>query len=338
VARLDQPLALTARPGTGLLYVAEKGGRVRVLDGDPAPLLDISGFVSAGNEQGLLGLAFSPDGVFLYLNYTDTSGDTRVDEFAMGAGPRDIDFGSWRNVLSEDQPASNHNGGNILFGPDGLLWIGLGDGGGSGDRFGNAQNTDTILGDILRINPRPAGAGPYTIPADNPFAHGGGRPEIAVIGVRNPWRFSFDRATGDLWIGDVGQNSIEEIDVLRAGQILGANLGWPYFEGTRQFSNQSPPPWLVPPIFEYGRGQGQSVAGGYVYRGQANPAMGGVYVFADTYRGVLQLLAPNADGSVSHRDTGIGVPGRTVASFGEDAAGELYVLSLAGGVYRLDPA
>jgi glucose/arabinose dehydrogenase len=338
VARLDQPLAMAMRTGVGPPYIAEKGGRVRLLDGGTAPVLDISRDITTGNEQGLLGMTFSPDGRYLYVAYTDGGGDERLDEFTMGTGPRDIDLGSRRNLVTQDDPAPNHNGGNIVFGPDGLLWWGLGDGGGSGDRFGNAQNVQTILGDIVRIRPRPSGADPYGTPPDNPFANGGGRPEIAVSGVRNPWRFSFDRKTGDLWIGDVGQNRLEEISVLPAGRILGANLGWPYFEGRQRFNNASPPAGLTPPIFDYGRGEGQSVAGGYVYRGDKNPTMRGAYVFADTYTGVLRLLALHPDGDVDHRDTGIKVPGALVASFGEDAAGELYVMSLAGGVYRLDPA
>jgi glucose/arabinose dehydrogenase len=338
VARLDQPLALAVRAGTQPLYVAEKRGRVRVLDDEPAAILDITREVATGNEQGLLGIAFSPDGAFLYVSYTNTEGDTRLDEFAMGAGARDIDLGSRRNVLAQDQPAGNHNGCNILFGPDGLLWFGLGDGGGGGDQFGNAQNFDTILGDIIRINPRPSGSAAYSTPPDNPFADGGGRREIALSGVRNPWRFSFDRATGDLWIGDVGQNAFEEVNRLPAGQILGANLGWPFLEGTHSFNDRTPPAGVAGPVHEYGRGDGRSVAGGFVYRGTRVPALRGAYVFADTYEGRLQLLAVHPDGTVDHRDTGIEVAGGLVSSFGEDAAGELYVMSLAGGMYRIDPA
>jgi glucose/arabinose dehydrogenase len=337
IADLDQPVAMAVRPGYPNLYVAEKSGRVRLLDGDPAALVDLSGDLSTGGEQGLLGIAFSPDGGFLYTSYTNRSGDTRLDEWAMGSGARAIDPSTRRQVLALDQPAANHNGGTILFGPDGHLWFGLGDGGGSGDRYGNAQNRDTLLGAILRIDPRPSAGNAYSSPGDNPYANGGGRPEIALIGVRNPWKFSFDRATGDLWIGDVGQDTIEEIDRLTAGTILGANLGWPYLEGTRSYSGKQAPSGLVGPVHVYGRDNGRSVVGGSVYRGSSIPAMAGVYLYADTYMSNIRLLAVR-DNRVDTLDSGVAVPGGTIASFGEDAAGELYVLSLSGGVFRLDPA
>jgi glucose/arabinose dehydrogenase len=336
IADLEQPVALAARPGHPELYVAEKTGRVRVLDGNAAPLVDIHSEVSTGNEQGLLGLAFSPDGAYLYLSYTDTKGDTRLDEWAVGAGARDLVAGSRRNVLAVDQPAPNHNGGTILFGPDGHLWFGLGDGGGEGDPFGNGQNTGSLLGTMLRIDPRPAGSAAYSSPADNPYAAGGGRPEIAVIGVRNPWKFSFDRATGDLWIGDVGQDRYEEIDRLPAGHLLGANLGWPFMEATHPYKGTAPA-GLVGPVQEYSHQVGQAVVGGYVYRGSANPSMVGAYLFADTYKGNIQLLTVSQAGR-SSRDSGVAVPGGMPVSFGQDDAGELYVLSLSGGVFRLDPA
>jgi glucose/arabinose dehydrogenase len=336
VARLDQPIAMAVRPGHAPLYVAERDGRVAVLDGRPERLIDISSDVSSGGERGLLGMAFSPDGARLYLSYTNRSGDSRLVEWTMGADARSIDLGSRREVLAVEQPASNHNGGGILFGPDGLLWYGLGDGGGSGDRFGNAQNLGTILGSILRIDPASRGGAPYTSPAGNPFGATGGRAEIAVYGVRNPWRFSFDRATGDLWVGDVGQNRLEEVDRLPAGRILGANLGWPIREGTRPYDGSAAPPGLVDPVWEYGRTDGQSVVGGYVYRGRAVPALAGAYVFTDTYVPTIRLLAVDPDGGVRHLATGVTVPGGMPASFGEDAAGELYVLSLAGGVYRIE--
>jgi glucose/arabinose dehydrogenase len=337
VAALDQPVALTTRPGHAELYVAEKTGRVRVLDDPAAPVLDIHSQVSSGTEQGLLGIAFSPDGAYLYLSYTNTSGDTRLDEWAFGAGPRDVDTASRRQVLAVDQPAPNHNGGTIMFGPDGRLWFGLGDGGGAGDTFGNAQNTGTLLGAVLRIDPRPSGSSPYASPPDNPYAGGGGRPEIAIIGVRNPWKFSFDRATGDLWIGDVGQDAYEEIDRLAAGQILGANLGWPFMEGSHAYNRKTPPDGLVGPIYDYGHGDGQSVVGGYVYRGSAVPSLVGAYLFADTYRADVRILAVD-DAGVQVRDSGVAVPGGMPVSFGQDAAGELYVLSLGGGVFRIDAA
>jgi glucose/arabinose dehydrogenase len=336
IATLDKPVAMAVRPGYQHLYVAEKTGRIQVLDGQPGAIVDLSSEVSSGSEQGLLGLAFSPDGKFLYADYTDRAGDTRLVEWTMGDGLRAVDPASRREVLFVDQPASNHNGGTLAFGPDGYLWFGLGDGGGSGNQYGNAQNTNTLLGDLLRIDPRPAGADPYSSPPDNPFASQGGRQELAVIGVRNPWKFSFDRATGDLWIGDVGQNAYEEIDYLPAGGILGANLGWPYLEGTHTYSGTAPA-GLTAPIYDYGRGSGQSVVGGYVYRGASIPALVGGYVFADTYASDIRLLNPAPSG-LDVRSSGVTVPGGTIVSFGEDTAGELYVMSLNGGVFRLDPA
>jgi glucose/arabinose dehydrogenase len=336
VATLDQPVAMASRPGHIELYVAEKGGRVRVLDGGSAALIDIHGDVSTGNEQGLLGLAFSPDGAFLYASYTNPSGDTRIDEWAMGAGARDIDLGSRRQVFALDQPAANHNGGNILFGPDGHLWFGLGDGGGSGDPYGNSQDPGKLLGTFLRIDPRPSGQAAYTSPADNPFAASGGRAEVAILGLRNPWRFSFDRATGDLWIGDVGQDKYEEVDRLPAGHILGANLGWPYMEGTHPFKGGAPD-GIVGPVTDYGRGDGQSVIGGFVYRGAAIPSLAGVYLFADAYKSGIRLLALR-DSGAEVRESGVVVPDGMPVSFGQDNQGELYVLSLNGGVFRLEAA
>ena len=215
VVNLDQPVAMAIRRGDPTLYFAEKVGRVVVLpegSEEPEILLDLTSEVSTGGEQGLLGLAFSPDGEFLYVNFTDTAGDTRVVEFAFG--DRGVNESSRREVLFVDQPYSNHNGGNLAFGPDGYLYIGLGDGGSAGDPQGNAQDLGTLLGKMLRIHPRPSGDDPYGVPADNPFHdRPGARPEIWAYGLRNPWRYSFDRATGDLWIGDVGQSDWEEIDV-----------------------------------------------------------------------------------------------------------------------------
>ena len=221
VATLEQPLALAVRKGDDAIYVAEKTGRVVALRGrdEPEVVLDLRAEVSLGGEQGLLGLAFSPDGRFLYVNFTDTVGHTHVTEFGFADGTADL--GSRREVLFVEQPFSNHNGGNLVFGPDGYLYVGLGDGGSAGDPMGNAQSLDTLLGKMLRISPRPSGGRPYGIPSDNPFVgREGARPEIWAFGLRNPWRYSFDRKTGDLWIGDVGQNAREEIDVLPAGCSL----------------------------------------------------------------------------------------------------------------------
>jgi glucose/arabinose dehydrogenase len=315
VGTFDQPVAMAWCPGRAQPYVAEKTGRVRTLDGKV--VLDLSGQVSDGNEQGLLGVACPTDARHLYVDYTDRDGDEQLDEYPLGGDV--ADRAGRRNLVAIDDPAPNHNGGGLAFGPDGKLWYGLGDGGGANDQFDNAQRTTDLLGDMLRIDPTSQG-----------------RPEVVVIGLRNPWRWSFDTATGDLWIGDVGQNAIEEIDRLTPDQIEGANLGWPAFEGSKRFRKDvAAPAGAIGPVFEYGHDEGQAVVGGYVYRGTKVPAMVGAYVFADTYQGVLRLLSL-ADAKVDHRELQA-VPGKLISSFAQDPAGELYVLSLAGGIYRLDP-
>jgi glucose/arabinose dehydrogenase len=344
LAELEAPTALATRPGDPTLYVTEKPGRVRTVSGgalDPTPVLDIDEEVGDdGNEQGLLGMAFSPDGSRLYLDFTDNSGDTKVVEYTVADGA--IDAGSARELLTIEQPQPNHNGGSLAFGPDGLLYIGSGDGGGAGDSGpghadgGNGQSTDTLLGKLLRIDPTPSDDAPYTIPADNPFADGGGRPEIFAIGLRNPWRFSFDRSTGDLWIGDVGQDEWEEIDFVPAGGGAGDNFGWNRLEGSHGFSGDAPEP-TTPPIYEYshsGTG-GCSVTGGYVYRGSAIPALTGAYLFADYCTGRLQGLTQSGGAATAERFLDVNAP--SVAAFGEDGSGELYVLSESDGLFMIKP-
>lgn len=321
IARLDEPLDLATREGHPGLFIAEKGGRIRyVAEPGAAPdeVLDISDDVSNGGEQGLLGITFSPDGSKLYVHYTNRDGDTRVDELAMGSDTRSVDTATRRTVLEAEQPYANHNGGRLTFGPDGLLYLGLGDGGAGGDPESNGQDPDALLGKILRFDPA------------------GGEPERWAIGLRNPWRFSFDRQTDDVWVGDVGQSAWEEIDLIAAGTPAGVNLGWNRFEGTHPYEGDDDRTGLLFPVHEYGRDDGQSVVGGFVYRG-GDAAWHGVYFFADTYVGVLRVLRQTGD-DVEHRDLGVEVPGGLVSSFGEDADGELYVLSLDGGVFRLDPA
>jgi glucose/arabinose dehydrogenase len=335
VATLEQPLALAIRTGDPTIYVAEKTGRVMAIrDGrvDPTPVLDLSTEVSLGGEQGLLGLAFSPDGRFLYVNYTDVQGDTRIVEYAM-RGDRAV-ASSRRQLLFVDQPYDNHNGGHLLFGPDGYLYIGLGDGGSGGDPQGNGQSLGTLLGKMLRIDPRPDGDRPYSIPADNPFVdRAGARPEIWAYGLRNPWRYSFDRATGDLWIADVGQSAWEEIDRHPAEAPAGTNYGWNLLEGSHRYAGDAPE-GAIPPVYEYAHAAGGCVViGGAVYRGTAIPALAGAYLFADFCRGELEAIRLGADGDVEHAMLGPTVP--DVSSFGEDADGEIYVLSLDGAVYRL---
>jgi len=333
VATLSQPLALAVRSGDPELYVAQKGGQVRTLGG--AMVLDLGGQVSTGAEQGLLGLVFSPDGSRLYINYTDRAGDTHVVEYAFAGGRADP--GTARELLFVDQPFPNHNGGHLVFGPDGRLWIGLGDGGSRNDPRNNAQSLGTILGKMLRIDPRPSGDLPYTVPPDNPFVgRSGARGEIWSLGLRNPWRYSFDRSTGDLWIADVGQNAREEVNFTPASSRGGENYGWARLEGTRPVSG-SPPPEAVAPIVEYDlEGDNCAVTGGYVYRGSRIPDLVGAYLYADFCAGEIQAVRQAGGRAQGQRSLHVTVP--NLSSFGEDAAGELYALSLGGGVFRIDPA
>lgn len=339
IAVLEQPVALAVRPDDEALYFAEKVGRVVALreeGADPDVILDITGEVSQGSEQGLLGLVFSPDGRFLYVNYTDVQGHTHVTEFGtLGDG---LDLDSRRDVLFVQQPFSNHNGGNLAFGPDGYLYVGLGDGGSGGDPNGNGQSLETLLGKMLRISPRPSDGDPYGIPSDNPFVgQDGARAEIWAYGLRNPWRYSFDRQTGDLWIGDVGQSEWEEIDVEPAGSTGGFNFGWNLFEGTLPYEGGSDDDQTVSPVYEYPNGSGGcAVTGGYVYRGAEIPELVGAYVFGDFCRGSLEAFVLRDGEAAQQRPLGQVVEG--LASFGEDANGELYALSLAGPVYRIVPA
>ncbi len=346
------PIALAHRAGRDSLYLATKTGSVHeiVVDGDEADVvrtvLDLEGQVSGRNEQGLLGLAFSPDGDTLYVNYTDLDGDTVVgaQTFATPGGDELTDDDTVVPILRIDQPRANHNGGGLAFGPDGHLYVSVGDGGGAGDPFDVGQDPSSVLGTMLRIAPQPLGSDvAYAVPADNPFVEGGGAPEVFVWGARNPWRFSFDRLTGDLWIADVGQNRLEEVDVLYAadGGGNGANLGWPAVEGTAPFNGAGPPQEnYVGPIHEYGRGDGCSVTGGFVYRGRAIPELFGQYVFGDYCTSRLWGFASSrSQGALGRYDIGGGsLPGETLASFGEGPDGELYVLSFEGRLYRIDPA
>ena len=345
VAEIAAPIALVARPGTDQRYVATLTGQLWLLDpsdASAAPQLvaDIGTRISQGCENGLLGMAFAPDGSQLYLSYTDTARNSRIAVVPMEGEIPQTD--RRRVLLALDQPACNHNGGHLIIGPDGQLWIGFGDGGGADDIFGQGQDRETLLGTIVRIDPNPASGKGYEIGDGNPFATSGGAPEVWAYGARNPWRFSFDRNSGDLWIGDVGQNRVEEIHVLPAedGWSPGANLGWPLFEGNDQFSDNGSstdtPGDLVFPVYTYTHDEGCSVTGGYVYRGSAIGALWGTYVFGDYCTGAVWGLVRGPDGEPERIDLGVSVPRNTLVSFGEAADGELYVLSAAGTVYRLE--
>jgi glucose/arabinose dehydrogenase len=334
--------------GSGRLFVVEQGGLVRILrDGgiEPEPFLDMAPFIADGNmEQGLLGLAFDPDFARngrLYVGYTAATsatgggvGDDTIARLTVSKNdPDKADPASLEILIAVEDPYGNHNGGEVMFGPDGYLYGGFGDGGAAGDPEGNGQNPRTLLGSIVRIDV--SGETGYTIPADNPFADGNkGRPEIWVYGLRNPWRFSFDRGTGDLWIGDVGQDWIEEIDYLPAGSPGGANLGWRTMEGSSCYEeDECDPTASVLPIAEYTHEEGCSITGGYVSRGAALPDIAGVYVFADFCFGTVWGLGQSADGEWVRSDpvqTGL-----NITSFAEDAEGNLYLTATDGALYRL---
>jgi glucose/arabinose dehydrogenase len=342
VAAADTPMALVARTGTDTLYLAEREGRVRPLTGGSLgePILDISDEVVTSVEQGLLDIEFSADGATLYLHYSVApDGDTRVISYPVNDDV--VDTGGRRELLAVEQPFDNHNGGDIEIGPDGYLYVALGDGGGGGDPEANGQDTQALLGKILRIDPAATTGDDYGIPADNPFADGAaGAPEVWVYGARNPWRIDFDEATGDLWVADVGQNAFEEIDLLPAadGAGRGANLGWNEMEGAHPFEGGTNPDGAVLPVFEYDRSEGGcSVTGGVVYRGSAIPALDGAYLFTDYCDGRLRAIRAAGGETVDER-TFDDVSGNSLVSFGTDAAGEVYVLSLDGAIYRLDPA
>jgi glucose/arabinose dehydrogenase len=344
VAALSQPTALATRPGDDSLYVTEKGGRVRrvaggqggmpSLEGDP--VLDLSAQVTRGFEQGLLGLVFSPDGSKLYVDYTDRSGDTQVVEYPFADGRADA--ARRRVVLSVDQPYANHNGGEVTFGPDGKLYVGLGDGGSEYDPDRRGQDLGTLLAKILRVDPQPSGGLGYSVPADNPFVNrAGARPETWVWGLRNPWRFSWDRQSGDVWIADVGQDRWEEIDFLPAGTAAGANLGWSLMDSTHPFHGTNPPGGVLP-ITEYTHDDGScSVAGGYVYRGDRIPALRGAYLYGDYCSGKVWALAQSGGRVAGQRQLDLGRSIGSVLSFGEDAAGELYLLT-GDALFRIQPA
>jgi glucose/arabinose dehydrogenase len=345
-AVLSSPVFLTAPTGdVGRLFIVEQGGLIRILnslDGTPraTPFLDVSGLVVTGGEQGLLGMAFDPNyaanGRF-YIHYTNTAGDIVLARYGVSSNPDIANAGAQAILKTIAHPTNqNHNGGMLAFGPDGCLYAGIGDGGGIGDPNGNAQNTNSLLGKILRLDPDTGSA----CGTDNPFANGtGGAPEVWSFGLRNPWRFSFDRSTGVLYIGDVGQNQREEVDAVvgpNAGR--GVNFGWNIMEG---FACFNPPSGcnssgLTPPILDYSHEAGAcSVTGGYVYRGTLNPAVNGSYFYADYCAGFVRSFQLQGERPSSQNTWPLLSPGGQITSFGEDARGELYILTQAGGLSRI---
>ncbi len=355
ISGLTQPVFLThAGDGSQRLFVVERPGRIWLFGpelGSPTLFLDIRERVgSRAPEQGLLGLAFPPNfsqtGHF-FVNYTDRQGDTHIARFTVSrADPNQADPASEFPVLGLDQPAANHNGGMLAFGPDGMLYVGTGDGGAANDKFGNGQNPATLLGKMLRLDVTSDPRQPYTVPADNPWvtATWNGqevRDEIWALGLRNPWRYSFDRRTGDLWIGDVGQTAWEEIDYVNwASQSRGGlNFGWPIMEGNHCFQRADcDPSGLALPVAEYGHQEGNcSVTGGYVYRGAAYPVLDGVYFYGDFCSGFLWALWRDETGAFQSQR--VLATGLSISSFGEDEQGELYLLDYGGGaVYQLQAA
>ncbi len=357
---LVQAVALRhAGDGSGRLFVVEKPGRIWVWDGSSTPptmslFLGLTNRIVQGPEQGLLGLEFHPDYTendYLYVNYTESEPDpapdcgqaqgswnTAIERYRVSADPDLADPDSALRVLTVNQDFANHNGGNLLFGPDGHLYVGMGDGGSGGDPCDRAQDPGSLLGKMLRLDvdgddfPDPGRN--YAIPPDNPFVGAAGRDEIWAYGLRNPWRWSFDRVTGDLFLGDVGQNAVEEIDLQPASSGGGENFGWDCKEGSSPFPGGSTCTGsVVDPILEYGHALGCAVTGGYRYRGHRIVGFQGTYVYADYCTGRIWLGTEDAMGGWSSSEWPDAPPGLNVTSFGEDEAGELYVVDL-NAVYR----
>jgi glucose/arabinose dehydrogenase len=342
----DNPLEIThAGDGSDRLFVVEQGGYIHIIENGSVlsqPFLDIHNLVTAGGEQGLLGLAFHPEYAtngYFFVNYT-RSGDgwTVIARYEVSAGnPDRADINSAEIILTIPQPDSNHNGGKVAFGPDGYLYIGMGDGGGAGDTYDNGQNPNTLLGTILRLDID--NGLPYSIPDDNPFVGGGGHPAVWAYGLRNPWRFSFDRLTGDLFTGDVGQGAREEINYQPANATPPLNYGWPCREGFRTYTTDSPCDdqdlldSLTPPILDYPRTDGRSVTGGFVYRGPTFPDFYGRYFYADFASGRIWSVGMAAGGDWSAPDLELDTP-FMISTFGEDEQGELYIADHSGGTIR----
>jgi glucose/arabinose dehydrogenase len=338
VGGLDSPIHLTAPADDPRLFVVEQPGRIRIVRNGSLvaePFLDITDRVTAGGERGLFSVAFDPDYAdtgYFWVNYTDNDGDTRVERYQVTTDPDVADPESAVLVLAVEQPASNHNGGQLAFGPDGMLYVGMGDGGGTGGD--HPQSVATLLGALLRLD---VSVTPYAIPADNPFVGvTDARGEIWAIGLRNPWRFSFDHTAGRLYVADVGQNEWEEINAVSADEP-GVNYGWKIMEGRHCYAADTcDQDGLTLPVHEYAHAEGCSITGGYAYRGTSLSGLAGHYFYSDYCTGFVRSFRLAGGTATDHEEWSVGDLGQ-VLSFGEDAAGELYVLSRNGSVYRLDP-
>lgn len=347
IVELDQPVGIADRSGSIDLWVAQRPGLVTRVERtvstrlvetirvDSTPVLDLSAEVSTDGENGLLNLAFSADGRSLYVFFTDLANDIVVSSFSMTSRGR-ADPDSRRDLLRIPRSGTKQAGGGLAVGPDGYLYIGLGDGGGAGDPDNNAQNLSSLLGSVLRIDPTPDAEAPYLTPANNPFADS---PETWLYGVRNPWRLSFDAQSGDLWLADVGEDTSEEVNLLSAtaGGGSGANLGWNIFEGDTSYEGGAPPADYQAPYIAYAHEDGRcSVTGGAVYRGETLASLSGVYVFADYCSGEIFGLQPTEAGPV-FRALGVNGGSNSIVSFNYHDAGELYLVSAAGQISRLQP-
>ncbi len=343
VQGLSQPTGLfNAGDGSGRLFIIEQAGLILVMKGEtinPTPFLNLTEKVNCCGERGLLGLVFHPrfaENGYFYVDYTEKVGTqlfTVVARYKVSASnPDEADPASEVRILHIEQPFLNHKGGQLAFGPDGYLYIGMGDGGSEGDPLGNGQSLQTLLGKILRIDVDHGD--PYGIPADNPFVNGGGLMEIWAYGLRNPWRFSFDKLTGDLYIGDVGQDAWEEIDYLPAGSPGGGNFGWSYYEGDHPYRGSPPTDAkFIMPVAEYSHTFGNSVIGGYVYRGYRLPAWQGVYIYGDNGSGRVWGLLHMPDGSWQNKE--MFQTSLSISSFGVDEAGEMYLVDYGGRILQL---
>ena len=339
---LSSPVYLTSPPGDSRLFVVEQGGRIRIIENGVllfAPFLDIADKVGTGGERGLLSVAFHPSfktNGFFYVYYTGTNGDIRVERYSVLTSTANFaNANSAKLIITvPHSSASNHNGGLLMFGPDGKLYIGVGDGGGAGDPFGNSQNKGTLLASLLRIDVD--GGDPYSIPAGNPYIGiSGARAELWAIGLRNPWRYAFDRVTGMLYVADVGQDKFEEVNVVPA-TAPGVNYGWNLMEGLSCYvATTCNKTGLQLPVIDYSHSDGScSITGGFVYRGSAMPEVAGQYFYSDYCLGFLKSFRYDNGAAVDVRDWNLKSIG-SVTSFGEDATGELYMTSANGRVYKL---